>query len=150
MSLSMTEKHGSARAADGVVASALASDVTDRRDLARRLHCFVAEFGPRVAAPTEGVLAGLTYAAKDMVDLPGRAPGLGLPAAPGRVPDRKAAALAALDDAGATLVGLTRMTPLAFEPSGANTPEGRPVNPAAPERICGGSSSGSADRKSVV
>ena len=146
MSLSMTEHHGSGPVPGGARqgGSAGAGAASDRAALARHLHCFVEEFDRDAASAKSGALAGLSYAAKDMVDLPGRAPGLGLPVAPGPVPDRKAAVVAALDGAGAALVGLTRMTALAFEPSGSNPAEGRPVNPVAPDRICGGSSSGSA------
>ncbi len=47
-------------------------------------------------------------------------------------------------DAGATLVGKTIMDELAFSLNGENIHYGTPVNPAAPDRIPGGSSSGSA------
>ena len=47
-------------------------------------------------------------------------------------------------DAGATLVGKTIMDELAFSLNGENIHYGTPINPAAPDRIPGGSSSGSA------
>ena len=55
-----------------------------------------------------------------------------------------APALQLLLDAGATLVGKTIMDELAFSLNGENIHYGTPVNPAAPDRIPGGSSSGSA------
>ncbi|WP_406855731.1 amidase family protein [Alsobacter sp. KACC 23698] len=79
-----------------------------------------------------------------MFDAPRRAPGCGLPKPPGAAPATAASVLDTLDRAGALRVGFTQMTPLAFEPSGANEPLGRPVNPRSAHRICGGSSSGSA------
>jgi amidase len=46
--------------------------------------------------------------------------------------------------AGASLVGKTHMDELAYSLNGENAHYGTPVNPACPERIPGGSSSGSA------
>jgi Asp-tRNA(Asn)/Glu-tRNA(Gln) amidotransferase A subunit family amidase len=45
---------------------------------------------------------------------------------------------------GAELLGFAEMTPLAYEPSGANPFRGRPINPLNADYISGGSSSGSA------
>ncbi|PSC03553.1 amidase [Alsobacter soli] len=108
-----------------------------------RLRCFV-EVAQELPPAAEGPLSGLSYAAKDMFDTPGRAPGCGLATAPGAKPAGTAAVLETLDRAGASRVGFTQMTPLAYEPSGANEAYGRPLNPRNPDRICGGSSSGSA------
>jgi amidase len=47
-------------------------------------------------------------------------------------------------DAGARLVGKTRTDELAYALDGCNVHEGAPLNPAAPSRLTGGSSSGSA------
>ena len=52
--------------------------------------------------------------------------------------------LQALLDAGATLVGTTQMDELAYSLNGENVHYGTPRNPACPDRIPGGSSSGSA------
>lgn len=95
-------------------------------------------------ASGQGPLAGLSYAAKDLLDVAGRTPGLGLLNARRPAVARDAAILTMLDRAGAARRGYAEMTPLAFEPSGANAARGRPLNPWNPERICGGSSSGSA------
>ncbi len=47
-------------------------------------------------------------------------------------------------DAGATLVGRAHTSEMAYSLSGRDNPYGMPVNPAAPDRDPGGSSSGSA------
>lgn len=57
---------------------------------------------------------------------------------------RTAPAVQALLDAGATLRGKTHMDELAYSLNGENVHYGTPRNPAAPGRIPGGSSSGSA------
>ena len=46
-------------------------------------------------------------------------------------------------EAGAHLKGITHMDELAFSLNGENTHYGTPTNPACPDRIPGGSSSGS-------
>ena len=120
------------------------ADADEAAEIAGRLNCFV-DIVPPDPTTYQGLLAGLTFAAKDMFDMPGRSPSLGLGHPPGRRPEgRPAAVIGALTGAGATLSGFTEMTALAYEPSGANADRGRPINPRAPDRICGGSSSGSA------
>ena len=57
-----------------------------------------------------------------------------------------APAVQALLDAGAKLIGKTHMDELAYSLNGENAHYGTPVNPACPDRIPGGSSSGSAVR----
>jgi Asp-tRNA(Asn)/Glu-tRNA(Gln) amidotransferase A subunit family amidase len=110
-------------------------------DRAAALRCLVETCdAPGVSGP----LAGLTYVAKDLLDVAGRKPGLGLNEGLGAPPVRDADILTGLDAAGASRRGYAEMTPLAFEPSGGNAARGRPLNPWNPERICGGSSSGSA------
>jgi Asp-tRNA(Asn)/Glu-tRNA(Gln) amidotransferase A subunit family amidase len=86
----------------------------------------------------------LVYAAKDIIDIRGRAPSLGLSRAPGSIPDRTAPVIDRLAEHGMSLIGFAAMTPLAYEPSGANQAQGRPINPWSAQHICGGSSSGSA------
>ena len=94
---------------------------------------------PQDAARVSHHIAGLPYAAKDMFDLAGRAPHCGLKAAFSAPPGETATILRRLDDAGATRIGLTRMSKLAFEPSGIGTSH----NPWNPDFAPGGSSSGS-------
>jgi Asp-tRNA(Asn)/Glu-tRNA(Gln) amidotransferase A subunit family amidase len=107
------------------------------------LHAFV---GILNAPPvvSDGVLKGMPYAAKDLFRFAGRAPTLGLVTPPSAPSAETAALLARLAAEGACLIGFTAMTALAYEPSGGNVGQGRPVNPWGGGYICGGSSSGSA------
>ncbi|MFN3629075.1 MAG: amidase [Casimicrobiaceae bacterium] len=94
----------------------------------------------------EGPLAGLTFAVKDIFDVAGYRTGCGCPLwlAQSEVKPRSAAAVQRLLDAGARFVGKTHTDELAFAMNGKNAHYGMPINAAAPERIPGGSSSGSA------
>ena len=98
--------------------------------------------------PVQGPLNGLTLAVKDLYDVAGLATGGGTPAwleGPGSEPaEEDAPAVAALLDAGAQLVGKTITDELAWSLNGENAHYGTPENPAAPGRIPGGSSAGSA------
>ncbi|MEX0759394.1 MAG: amidase [Tistlia sp.] len=100
------------------------------------------EVGPSGLGP----LAGLTFAAKDIFDVAGTVTGCGNPDwARSHAPAAEhAAAVAALLQAGATLVGKTVSDELAYSLNGQNFHYGTPANSNAPGRIPGGSSSGSA------
>jgi amidase len=91
-------------------------------------------------------LAGLTFAAKDLFDVAGYPTGGGNPdwAAYYPVPTRHAWAVQTLLDAGATLAGKTITDEVSLGILGENPFYGTPVNTAAPDRVPGGSSSGSA------
>ncbi|MEQ9813054.1 MAG: amidase [Azospirillaceae bacterium] len=93
-----------------------------------------------------GPLSGRTLMVKALFDIAGRRTGFGVPEWPATHPPagRTAPAVAALLAAGARLVARTAMDPLAFSLTGRNPAERTPVNPAAPDRLTGGSSSGSA------
>ena len=99
-----------------------------------------------VPAAAGGPLAGLTFAAKDLFDVAGYPTGGGSPALLARsgIKTRNAAAVQALLDAGARFVGKTHTDEFAFSMNGKNAHFGTPVNGGAPDRIPGGSSSGSA------
>lgn len=109
-------------------------------------RCFVPY--PPVPVPNApgGPLAGLTLAVKDIYDVAGYRTGCGNPFVLARsdVKTRTAPAAQRLLDAGARFVGKTHTDELAFSMAGMNAHFGTPVNVAAPERIPGGSSSGSA------
>lgn len=106
--------------------------------------------GPRLlaagAADAHGPLRGCRFAAKDLFAIAGHPTGAGNPAFPSaRHPAAvHAPAVAALLAAGADLVGRTHTDELAWSLSGTNAHLGTPRNPAAPGRVPGGSSSGSA------
>lgn len=93
-----------------------------------------------------GALAGVTFAAKDLFDVAGLPTGAGSPAwlASHPVATSTAPAVQRLLDAGARLVGKTQTDELAWSLNGQNHHYGTPVNVAAPGRLPGGSSSGSA------
>lgn len=94
----------------------------------------------------EGSLAGLRLAVKDLFDLAGVPTGAGNPRwlETHEVPTEDAVAVARLRSAGARVVGKTITDELAWSLNGTNAHYGTPENPAAPGRVPGGSSSGSA------
>ncbi|MCX7931320.1 MAG: amidase [Rhodovarius sp.] len=107
---------------------------------------FVAHGRLRVAGAPQGPLAGLTFAVKDLFDVAGTRSGWGNP---DRLREAEPAvttapAVAAALAAGATLIGKTITDELACGMFGENPHDGTPPNPAAPDRVPGGSSSGSA------
>jgi len=120
--------------------------ISTTRAAADPLGCFV--LGPERLAegsPT-GPLAGRRFAVKDLLDVAGTRTGAGNPDWLDQAPvaARHAPTVAALLDAGAELWGKTVTDELAFSLSGTNVHYGTPDNPAAPGRIPGGSSAGSA------
>ncbi len=110
------------------------------------LNAFVP--GPRCEArgTASGPLAGLTFAVKDLIDVAGIPTGGGNPdwqrAHP--VPERHAWIVERLLASGASLIGKTATDEVSLGILGENPFTGTPLNPAAPDRVPGGSSSGSA------
>jgi aspartyl-tRNA(Asn)/glutamyl-tRNA(Gln) amidotransferase subunit A len=95
-------------------------------------------------APGTGLLAGVPIAVKDLMNVAGM-PLSGGGKAMGRpVAARDAEIVARLKRAGAVVVGLTNLHEFAYGITSDNAHFGRVVNPAAPARIPGGSSGGSA------
>ena len=99
-----------------------------------------------VPGAPDGPLCGMTFAAKDIFDVAGHVTGGGNPdwERTHGPAERTAPPVQALLDAGATLVGKTHTDELTRGILGRNPHYGTPVNPAAPGRVPGGSSSGSA------
>ncbi len=99
-----------------------------------------------VASAAAGPLTGKTLAVKDLYDVAGYPTGGGHPLlrATGTVRSANAPAVDALLSAGARFVGKTHTDEFAYAMNGENFHYGMPVNPRAPGRIPGGSSSGSA------
>ncbi|KRI01473.1 amidase [Curvibacter sp. PAE-UM] len=93
-----------------------------------------------------GPLAGLRFAAKDLFDVAGHTTGAGNPGwlATHSPATRHSDVVAQLLDAGATLMGKVLTDELAYSLHGDNLHYGTPLNARYPERVTGGSSSGSA------
>jgi len=101
---------------------------------------------PRIAGAAVGPLAGVTFLAKDIIDVAGCVTGCGNPDyAKAQQPARDHAwAVQRLLGAGAELIGRTITDEFAYSLAGENLHYGTPTNVNAPGRIPGGSSSGSA------
>ncbi|MDO9353533.1 MAG: amidase [Solirubrobacteraceae bacterium] len=99
-----------------------------------------------VEGAASGPLRGLTFAVKDLFDVAGHPTGAGNPAwlATHATPSKSAPLVDMLLAAGARLTGKTVTDELAYSLHGDNIHYGAPLNAAAPERVTGGSSSGSA------
>lgn len=110
------------------------------------IHAFVPHGRIERAGSADGPLAGKTFGLKDLFDLAGVPTGAGSPEwlETHAVPTSTATAAQRLLDAGARLVGKTITDEIAWSLNGENAHYGTPVNVAAPGRIPGGSSSGSA------
>ncbi|WP_280257643.1 allophanate hydrolase [Nocardia wallacei] len=101
-----------------------------------------AEVAAEIAAAA-GPLRGLRLAVKDNVDVAGLPTTAGCPDF-AYVPDRDAAAVAALRSAGAVVVGKTNLDQFATGLVGTRSPYGAVRNALRPDYVSGGSSSGSA------
>src|SRR6266699_3728649 len=93
-----------------------------------------------------GMLDGLCFAVKDVIDVAGWKTGCGNPTWRDSHPSAVANAVCVeqLLRAGARCIGKTISDELAFSLLGQNHFYGTPLNPQAPDRVPGGSSSGSA------
>ena len=108
------------------LALAQAREVDERRRLGRRLP-----------------LDGMPIVLKDNIDVAGVATTVGSRLFADRVATEDADVTRFLRDAGAVILGKANMHELAFGGTSANEAYGPVVNPAAPDRIPGGSSGGS-------
>ncbi|MDO6585082.1 amidase [Salipiger sp. 1_MG-2023] len=108
-------------------------------------HCYMPYPAVPVASAPDGPLAGLTLGVKDIYDVAGYRTGCGCPLklAMSDIKTTTAPAIQALLDAGAAFNGKLHTDELAWSMYGMNAHFGMPVNPNAPGRIPGGSSSGS-------
>ena len=109
-------------------------------------HAFVPYPDVPVPHAATGPLSGLRFGAKDLFDVAGYPTGGGSPflLAMSGIKATSAPTVQRLLDAGAALVGKTVTDEFAFSMNGNNAHFGAPINGAAPDRISGGSSSGSA------
>jgi amidase len=105
---------------------------------------FIEKFS--LPATNDGPLRGLRFAVKDLIDVAGHPTGCGNPTRLATHPPASFSAVCVeqLLAAGAQCEGKTITDELAFSLLGENHHYGTPLNPAAPNRVPGGSSSGSA------
>ena len=110
------------------------------------LGAFCTHSRPVLAGSGEGLLKGRTFAVKDVFHIAGYRTGFGSPEwlATHEPAGVTASTVGRLLDAGAEMVGKTLTDELAYSLTGENVHYGTPVNPAAPDRVPGGSSNGSA------
>ena len=110
------------------------------------INAFVAGLNVNIEGAGSGPLAGLTFAAKDLFDVAGFPTGGGNPdwERQNPVPKKHAWAIETLLNAGACLIGKTITDEVSLGILGENAFYGTPLNSAAPDRVPGGSSSGSA------
>ena len=118
----------------------------NRPPLNDTLDAFCTDTEAYLDGASGGPLSGLTFAAKDIFDVAGHVTGGGNPDWKATHPpaERNAWIVQTLADAGATMVGKTHTDELTRGILGENAHYGTPVNPRAPGRVPGGSSSGSA------
>ncbi len=110
---------------------------------ATALEARLARAGSAAAARAAMPLFGVPFAVKDNIDVAGVATTAGCPEFR-YVPEAHACAVERLIAAGAVCVGKTNLDQFATGLVGTRSPYGRPSSVFAPERISGGSSSGSA------
>jgi Asp-tRNA(Asn)/Glu-tRNA(Gln) amidotransferase A subunit family amidase len=105
-------------------------------------HIFT-KLADAVPAAAPGLLSGMPVAIKDLMSVRGYplSHGSGLPAL---LQTADAEVVARIRRAGGAIVGITNLHELAYGITSDNPHFGRVVNPAAPSRIAGGSSGGSA------
>jgi len=123
----------------------MAIAVPQSHTTSRDFGAFVPDGICRQDATGRGVLDALSFAVKDLIDVAGCRTGAGNPVwleqqAPAA---RSARVVEKLLAEGATLVGRTVTDELAFSLEGCNVHYGSPINPTCPDRLSGGSSSGS-------
>ncbi len=135
-----------------VSAVELVADALGRAEAASGLNAFIRVCPEAAAAaakradaargPESGPLLGIPLSVKDIVDVAGMVTTSGsrFP----REPAASAPAWRSLESRGAILIGKTNLQEFAFGVTGDNPVFGRTRNPRDPERIPGGSSSGSA------
>jgi amidase len=108
-------------------------------------NAFLDHSDAAVEHAASGPLSGLKLAVKDIFDIAGHRMGCGSPQrlAEAEPAAKTATAIQKMLDAGAAFVGRTQTEELAFSLTGQNAHYPYPINPVAPDRVTGGSSSGS-------
>ena len=100
----------------------------------------------KIIAHASGKLSGLSFAVKDNIDVANETTGYGSPSwtKTHSKPVANAVCVEQLLAEGGTCLGKTQSDELAYSLLGINPFYGSPINPKAPDRVPGGSSSGSA------
>ncbi|WP_018922118.1 amidase [Salsuginibacillus kocurii] len=100
----------------------------------------------QVPAQQKGILSDLHFSVKDVFAVEGHTNSAGNPdwLRTGTVAEATAPSIQQLLLAGATLTGMTHTDEIMYSLNGQNAHYGTPINPAAEDRIPGGSSSGAA------
>src|SRR5258708_9640387 len=131
----------------GIAPSNASADRLAGMSVARSLSAFVPhDLTAPLSGAGAGPLAGLSAAIKDLYDVAGYRTGGGSPdwLDAQAAATSTAAAVVRILEAGATIIGKTICDEFFYSVSGANAHYGTPINPRAPDRLPGGSSSGSA------
>jgi amidase len=120
--------------------------IRSRLTIDDRLNAFCQDTDAYLEGVAGGPLSGLTFAAKDIFDIVGYVTGGGNPdwKATHEPAQSTAWVVRVLVEAGATMLGKTISDEITRGIFGENAHYGTPVNPRAPGRVPGGSSSGSA------
>jgi aspartyl-tRNA(Asn)/glutamyl-tRNA(Gln) amidotransferase subunit A len=129
--------------AEEVVADALAR-IAARPELNAVITTCEEQALARARPGVDGALAGVPVLIKDLVDTAGVRTTYGSSIYADHVPERSAPAVSALEAQGAVVVGKANLDEFAWGVCGQNTFYGDTVNPIAPDRVAGGSSSGNA------
>jgi Asp-tRNA(Asn)/Glu-tRNA(Gln) amidotransferase A subunit family amidase len=129
--------------AEEVVADALAR-IAARPELNAVITTCEEQALARARGGVRGRLAGVPVLIKDLIDTAGVRTTYGSSIYADRVPGRSAPSVTALEAEGAIVVGKANLDEFAWGVCGQNTFYGDTVNPTAPDRVAGGSSSGNA------
>lgn len=120
--------------------------LTERKTRLAGLCAFVGDAAARPPAtpPAAGPLGGMPLAVKDNIDVAGVPTTACTPALRHHTPGRDSVVWERCAEAGAVLMGKTTLHELAYGVTGAHPGELTARNPVAPDRLAGGSSSGTA------
>jgi aspartyl-tRNA(Asn)/glutamyl-tRNA(Gln) amidotransferase subunit A len=129
--------------AEEVVADALAR-IAAQPELNAVITTCEEEALARARAGVGGALAGVPVLIKDLIDTAGVRTTYASSIYADHVPQRSAPSVTALEAQGAIVVGKANLDEFAWGVCGQNTFYGDTVNPTAPDRVAGGSSSGNA------
>jgi aspartyl-tRNA(Asn)/glutamyl-tRNA(Gln) amidotransferase subunit A len=129
--------------AEEVVADAL-DRIAARPELNALITTCEEEALARARVGVRGRLAGVPVLIKDLIDTAGVRTTYASSIYADHVPQRSAPAVTALEAEGAIVVGKANADEFAWGVCGQNTFYGDTVNPIAPDRVAGGSSSGNA------